>query len=73
MDQLICASLSHTHYCWYEVGMCDVINTHTHKQYTRTIHSHTHRNRKIVVDAMWETGETSVERGKNIEKKGLVQ
>ena len=20
-DQLICASLSHTHYCWYEVGM----------------------------------------------------
>ena len=31
------------------------------------------RNRKIVVDAMWETGETWVERGKNVEKKGLVQ
>ena len=31
------------------------------------------RNRKIVVDAVWETGETWVERGKNVEKKGLVQ
>ena len=32
------------------------------------------RNRKMVVDAMWETGETRVERGKNVEKKGeLVQ
>ena len=31
------------------------------------------RNRKIVVDAMWETGETWVERGKNVENKGLVQ
>ena len=31
------------------------------------------RNRKIVVDAMRETGETWVERGKNVEKKGLVQ
>ena len=28
---------------------------------------HTH------VDAMWRTGETWVERGKNVEKKGLVQ
>ena len=26
-----------------------------------------------VVDAMWETGETWVEREKNVEKKGLVQ
>ena len=26
-----------------------------------------------LVDAMWETGETWVERGKNVEKKGLVQ
>ena len=24
MDQLICASLSHTHYYWYEVGMLKV-------------------------------------------------
>ena len=31
------------------------------------------RNREIVVDAMWKTGETSVERGENVEKKGLVQ
>ena len=31
------------------------------------------RNRKIVVDAMWEMGETCSERGKYVEKKGLVQ
>ena len=31
------------------------------------------RNRKIVVDAMWETVDTWVERSKNVEKKGLVQ
>ena len=31
------------------------------------------RNRKMVVDAIRETGETRVERGKNVEKKGLVQ
>ena len=31
------------------------------------------RNRKNVVDAIWETGETWVERGKNVEKKELVQ
>ena len=31
------------------------------------------RNRKMVVDAMWETGETWVERGKHVEKKGLVE
>ena len=31
------------------------------------------RNRKIVVDALRETGETRVEREKNVEKKGLVQ
>ena len=30
-------------------------------------------NRKIVVDAVRETGDTRVERGKNVEKKGLVQ
>ena len=29
--------------------------------------------RTRVVDAMWETGETWVEKGKNVEKKGLVQ
>ena len=29
---------------------------------------------KMVVDAMWETGETWVERrGENVEKKGLIQ
>ena len=31
------------------------------------------RKRKIVVDAVRETGETLVEREKNVEKKGLVQ
>ena len=31
------------------------------------------KNRTRVVDAMWETGETWVERGKNVERKGLVQ
>ena len=31
------------------------------------------RNRKIVVDTVRETGETRVEREKNVEKKGLVQ
>ena len=31
------------------------------------------RNRKIVVDAVRETGETRVESEKNVEKKGLVQ
>ena len=43
--------------------MCNIINTHTH----------THRNRKIAVDAVRETGETWVESEKNVEKKGLVQ
>ena len=31
------------------------------------------RSRRLVVDAMRETGETWVERGKSVEKKGLVQ
>ena len=31
------------------------------------------KKRKIVVDAMRETGKTRVEREKNVEKKGLVQ
>ena len=31
------------------------------------------RNRKMVVDAVRETGETRVEREKNLEKEGLVQ
>ena len=31
------------------------------------------RNRKIVVDAVRETGETRVESEKNVEQKGLVQ
>ena len=31
------------------------------------------RNRKIVVDGVRETGETRMEREKNVEKKGLVQ
>ena len=31
------------------------------------------RSARNLVDAMWETGETWSERGKNAEKKGLVQ
>ena len=31
------------------------------------------RNRTRLVDAMWKMGETWVERGKTVEKKGLVQ
>ena len=31
------------------------------------------KKRKIVVDAVRETGETRVQREKNVEKKGLVQ
>ena len=31
------------------------------------------RNRKIVDDAVRETGETRVDRGENVEKKGMVQ
>ena len=31
------------------------------------------RNRTRVVDAMWETGQTWVESGKNVDKKRLVQ
>ena len=31
------------------------------------------RNPTRVVDAMWETGETWVEREKNVDKKGSVQ
>ena len=31
------------------------------------------RNRKVVVDAMWETRKTWMEKEKNVEKKGLVQ
>ena len=31
------------------------------------------KNRKIVVDAVRETGETRMESEKNVEKKGLVQ
>ena len=31
------------------------------------------KNNKRVVDAMWETGDTWVEREKNVDKKGLVQ
>ena len=39
----------------------------------RNVKTHTQRNRKIVVDAVRETGETRAEREKNVEKKGLVQ
>ena len=42
--------------------MFNLINTHTHAG-----------NRKIVVDAVRETGETRVKSEKNVEKKGLVQ
>ena len=61
--------------------MCNLINTHTHDNGTGTRmgsgraeeRRKSARNRKIVVDAVRETGETRVEREKNVEKKGLVQ
>ena len=31
------------------------------------------RNRARLVDAMWKTGEASVEKGENVDKNGLVQ
>ena len=56
------------------VVMCNLINTHTHARSGRAEERRkSARNRKIVVDAMRETGETWVEKGKNVEKKGLVQ
>ena len=39
MDQLICASLSHTH-CWYKVGMLRV--PATHKANTVRMYDHTY-------------------------------
>ena len=61
-------------------------HTHTHKMGTGTTITGTRiglgraergqksaRNRKIVVDAVRETGETWVESEKDVEKKGLVQ
>ena len=55
--------------------MCNLIKIHT---YIHTyIHIYIQRksagNRKIVVDAVRETGETRVERERNVEKKVLVQ
>ena len=57
--------------------MRNLINIHT---YIHTIGSgraegrgKSARNRKIAVEAVRETGETRVEREKNVEKKGLVQ
>ena len=44
------------------VVMCNLINTYIHTY----IHTY-----KIAVDAVRETGETWVESGKNVEKKGL--
>ena len=68
------------------VVMCNLINTYIHAYihtYIQTyIHTYMHayihtyisaRNRKIVVDAVRETGDTRVEWEKNVEKKGLVQ
>ena len=52
MDQLICASLSHTHY-WYEVGILRVTPAGTSRSQTSRIngkithtHTHTHTHRK---------------------------
>ena len=47
--------------------MCNLINTRAHTPHT---HAHTHAHS---VDVMGETGETWVERGQHVEKKGLVQ
>ena len=63
------------------VVMCNLINTHTHTHITGSRiglgradgRRKSARNRKIAVDAVRETGETWVEREKNVENKGLVQ
>ena len=44
--------------------MCNLINTHTHTHVSA-------RNRKMVVDAMWETGETWAERRKKCRKESV--
>ena len=73
-----------------EARSVNVKNTHTHtRMYTGTGTTITGtrigsgrveerrssaRNRRRLVDAMWETGQTWLERGKKVEqKKGLVQ
>ena len=43
--------------------------THTHTQTHTHTHTHTHTNRKIVVDAVRETGETRVESEKKCRKE----
>ena len=56
--------------------MCNLINTHTHTHIglgRAEGRRKSARNRKIVVDAVRETGEIRVESEKNVEKKGLVQ
>ena len=70
----------------YCAVMCNLIITHTHTMGTGGTITGTRiglgraeerqksaRNRKIVVDAVRETGETRVESEKNVEKKGVVQ
>ena len=61
--------------------VCNLINTHTQGTgMGKKIGSgraeegrRSARNRTVVVDAMWEKGETWAETGKNVENKGLVQ
>ena len=64
--------------------MCNLINIHTYILHTTYIYIYIHiyipthkhksaRNRKTVVDAVRETGETRVDREKNVQNKGLVQ
>ena len=49
MDQLIFASLSHTHY-WYEVGMLKIPGVHTckHKHSKRYTHTETNEGKVVV-------------------------
>ena len=54
------------------VVMCNLINTYIHT-YIHTKHTYKTYVHKIAVDAVRKTGETWVESGKNVEKKGLVQ
>ena len=46
---------------------------YTYVQFNKYTYIKSARNLKIAVDAVRETGETWVESGKNVEKKGLVQ
>ena len=56
-----------------EMGTGTMMGTETRIELGRAERRRSARNRTRVIDALWETGETWVERGKHVDKKGLVQ